>query len=288
MKKLKLNFEMPIGTCDTHHHVYNPSQYPATPMKGFNWTPDKPPHLAQDYIALMQKTGITRNVIQACTCYGYNTDSDWDALNKIGAKNTRLITLLSSDLSDEALADLDKKGVRGVRVLPDNPETIKDVIGLAPRMKELNWNADFCLFSGKQFLAMEELIRQLPCEVVIAHQAMIHELDDPALADMIDLLKDNKIWVKLSALFRGSREPLFADNVRISQKLVEINPERLLWGTDWPFNFTDFCTELDTEAEGYGNDFGTLIKLIPEQMQDEAIREKILVKNPAELYGFKY
>jgi predicted TIM-barrel fold metal-dependent hydrolase len=61
------------------------------------------------------------------------------------------------------------------------------------------------------------------------------------------------------------------------QALVRANPERLLWGTDWPHP--------SIPAERMPND-GRLLNLLQAWTPDPAVPRRILVDNPARLYGF--
>ena len=287
-----LKIKLPYGTCDTHHHIYNPKQFPCAPfpqLDWLKWTDEKPSHTTEEYLRLARPLGITHNIIVATTAYGYDHQSDLDALSKFGNANSRAILLLNRNISNEELIALDKKGVRGSRAYLFSDETTADVLNLAPRFAELGWNLDFSIFSPADVYKLMELLPKIPCEIVIDHHGGITGLDDPILAIIKKLLKEKRVWVKISALFRSVNpsEDLngsidiakeIARNAQISRALVETAPERILWASDWPFNWTHFSPD---------KDLATLVNTIPEQITNENLYEQILAKNPAKLYGFK-
>ena len=91
-----------------------------------------------------------------------------------------------------------------------------------------------------------------------------------------ELLRDARVWVKLSGPERASRqEPPYADAVPFASALVEDAGDRVLWGTDWPHpNLT------------HVPDDGVLADLIASIAPSEAARQALLVTNPRRLYRF--
>lgn len=287
-------FILPEGTCDTHHHIYNPKEFGITPLPWAEWDPNKPTHLAEEYACIAKKSGITRNIVQATTPHGFSWGSDLDAVQKLGKDNTRAILMMHGDVSDSTLADLNEKGVRGARVLPipKLKEHPAETISLAPRFAELKWNLDFTFATPKDVEYYIPIIEKLPCEVVISHQAFIMNVNDPNLEKIINLLKDHKVWVKLSGIYHDGnfppkRRPPYEEALAVGYRLIEAAPERLLWGTDWPHNWTGMSPTVDDDYTELKYDTGSLIELVKEQIPSEDLRQQILVDNPAKLYGFK-
>ena len=61
----------------------------------------------------------------------------------------------------------------------------------------------------------------------------------------------------------------------IARALVEASPDRVLWGTDFPHpNATHEADEAD------------LVDLVPQFAPDALAQKRLLVDNPARLYGF--
>ena len=292
MKKLKLNFDVPYGACDTHHHIFNPKEFAPVDSDMRNikevgeWTDDRPPHTAEEYQEFMSATGVTHNIIVATSAYGYDVRSDLDAMKKLGPDTTRAILWFKPDVTDAQLEEWHKLGVRGSRAFMMFADKGEHSRILAPRLAELGWNLDFCFMKSKDFYEAIPFLEKLPGNIVIDHQALITDVNDKALPELIRLMKEHKVWVKLSGIFRYTDTPDFANNVAVSKALVEAAPERLLWATDWPHNWSDLSPIITTDETELGHDTGTLLKLLPEQIVDEKLRKMILVDNPAELYGF--
>src|SRR5262249_33481932 len=94
--------------------------------------------------------------------------------------------------------------------------------------------------------------------------------------------------VKLSGAYRASKKgPDYADVVPLAKALIAANPDRIVWGTDWPHPNAEQPGKKPTDiTPDYPIDDGIILNLLPIGAPDAAIREKILVANPARLYGF--
>jgi D-galactarolactone isomerase len=101
--------------------------------------------------------------------------------------------------------------------------------------------------------------------------------DHAAFHCLLRLVDSGRVWVKLSAPYEVSRSgpPLYDDVGRLAKLLVEAAPERMLWASNWPH-----------PSVSAKPDDAILLDLLLEWAPDEAARRRILVDNPAELYGF--
>ncbi len=269
------------GICDTHHHIYNPKEFKMAPLPTFPWTDEMPGHPAEEYKEIQKKAGITRNVIVACSVYGFDIRSDLDALVKLGSEDTRIISLLTSDYSDEELADLHEKGVRGSRAFGFIPNGFEEARKLAPRFAELGWSLDFMPNTEEQTRELNDWVTKLPCQVVIDHQASAKSVDDPIFKELNRLMKSENVWVKSSGLFRVSEGDKWKDALEVSHSLIRDYPDRVIWGTDWPFNWSPLSEKYNTDKDEY--DAGLIFRMLPEQV-DEKARQKVLWDNPDRLY----
>ncbi len=60
-------------------------------------------------------------------------------------------------------------------------------------------------------------------------------VDQPGFSDLVDLVKSGKAYVKISGAYRSSKQaPDYADVVPLAKALIAANPERIIWGSDWP------------------------------------------------------
>ena len=139
------------------------------------------------------------------------------------------------------------------------------------------------------FLEHEQFIRALPLVTLIDHMARVNPaagLDQPAFHLLLDLLKDDRFWVKVCSLDKLSGVPRasvesglpFRDMIPFAQAVIAAAPDRVLWGSDWPHGNTFTLGRTPNE--------GDLLDLLAEIAPDEATRTRILVDNPARLFGF--
>jgi predicted TIM-barrel fold metal-dependent hydrolase len=109
----------------------------------------------------------------------------------------------------------------------------------------------------------------------------------PGFDVLLSLVESGKAYVTISAPYRSSViAPDFPDVAPLAKALVAANPQRILWGTDWPHprqipgrnpeEITPF-SQIDD-----GRDLNQFADWVP----DPAQRKTILVDNPARLYGF--
>jgi predicted TIM-barrel fold metal-dependent hydrolase len=90
-------------------------------------------------------------------------------------------------------------------------------------------------------------------------------------------MSHENIWVKLSGPYHISRQPPLAPDIpAFAQKMVEVAPDRLLWGTDWPH-----------PTAAWIPDDGDLVDMLSSWVPDERVRNRILIANPTRLYDFK-
>jgi predicted TIM-barrel fold metal-dependent hydrolase len=102
-------------------------------------------------------------------------------------------------------------------------------------------------------------------------------VSDPGFRELLRSLREGRCWVKVSAPNRfGDPRPPYPSVVPFAQALIAANPERIVWGTDWPH----------TSHVGYMPNDGELLDLLALWAPDAATRRRILVDNPERLYRF--
>jgi predicted TIM-barrel fold metal-dependent hydrolase len=140
--------------------------------------------------------------------------------------------------------------------------------------------------------ALKDLVVAAPVPIVFDHfggaQASMG-IGQPGFSTLLDLVQKGKAYVKVSAPYRSSTEaPDYPDAAPLAKALIAANPGRVLWGTDWPHpdsaptasrKATDLAPRLKV-------DDGSILNLLPVWAPDAATRTRILVDNPAKLYGF--
>lgn len=270
--------ELPALACDAHMHIFAPEFAPSP-----HWPRTPPVARVADYRQLQQRLGTARTVVVTPSTYGTDNACTLDALRQLG-DSARGVAVVGQDVGDAELAALDAQRVCGLRVNFVSPqswgETTPEMLAtLARKIAGAGWHIQ--LFARpEQIVALAPLLESLPVPLVIDHMG----LDDPKAPNLesralvLRLLEAGNTWVKLSGAYMRSavQGPGYADTLHWGRALVQAAPERLVWGSDWPHT---------TEMPGTVND-GDLVDVLQAWCDSAAAMDRILVDNPARLYGF--
>ena len=274
----KPRLALPHGACDTHFHVFGPqAAFPFAAERRF--TPGDAPK--DKLYALHTHLGIERGVVVQSAVHGYDNSAAADLMK--GKKQYLGIALVPPDAPSPILSTLHSEGFRGARFQYmrhlGQAVPIEDVLRFAARLAEIGWHLQIHL-EADLLEGMSAALRRSPVPVVIDHMARIDAsqgVDQAPFKSLLRLLEDRNIWVKVSGVERASRAgPPYADAVPFARKLVEDFGERVLWGTDWPH----------PNHHGPIPDDGELVDVLAQIAPAEAQRRRLLVDNPARLYGF--
>ncbi len=275
----------PPLSCDCHFHVFGPAaRYPYGSDLRY------PPPLAplDDYLALARRLGIERFVFVQPSAYGRDNNCMLDAMREVGGAKCRGIVDIDENVADAELARLHAAGVRGVRinVSPVKPPAAGFAATLLPRIErlharcaEIGWQLDF-LTPGWLTSELMGTLRKLKVDFTIAHMGMFlarDGADQAGFQQLLDLLRhgEGRCWVKLTGVYRMSVAPGFADVAPMARALIEATPDRIIWGSDFPhLSFADRVGSVE------------LFNLLGRWASDEAMRRKILVENPQQLFRF--
>lgn len=270
---------VPGNACDCHMHIYD-SRYPVAPEAAL-----RPPDASVDQYRLLQRRiGTSRTVIVTPSTYGTDNRCMLDAMAQFGAA-ARGVAVVDTRITDHALEQLAGKGVRGIRfnLSRGAATTVEMIEPLAHRIRHLDWHIQL-LMPPDQLAAIEALLQRLPTPIVFDHLGRLPAAAGtahPAFNVIRRLLDRGRAWVKLSGAYLLSQEgpPRYADTLALGRALASAAPERMLWGSDWPH------AVVSAGEKPMPND-ADLLDLLREWAPDEATRRKILVDNPAALYGF--
>ncbi len=230
-----------------------------------------------EYRRLQARIGTSRTVVVQPAAYGTDNAVTLDAVARLGI-DARGVAVVTPDIDDATLQRFDRGGIRGIRFTQFDPATAvttPDMIEpLAARIQPLGWHTQIHLRSD-QIVAAAAMLERLPGQVVYDHMGRLRDVADPAFAVLRRLLGNGRTWIKLSgAYFAGP--PPYAQAAPVARALISAAPERMVWGSDWPH---------PTEREK--PDDAALFDLLAEWAPDETTRRRILVDNPAMLYGFE-
>jgi 2-pyrone-4,6-dicarboxylate lactonase len=274
----------PPDACDTHAHVFGPAaQFPYAEERSYT-PPDAP--LAK-YLAMLDAVGFTRGVLVQGSAHGRDNTAMLDALSREPGR-LRGVAVADAAIAPGELRRWHGIGVRGLRFnhffrggalhyrggVPLDAAKV-----LAPAMAELGWHLQLWI-DVKDLPDTIPVLRDIGLPVVIDHMGRTDAragTNTPGFQALLRLVGDGGCWVKVSGAHRLSHQaPHYEEARPFHEALVRANPERLVWGSDWPH----------PRIEGEMPDAGRLFDLFHAWTPDKATRRRILVANPAQLYGF--
>lgn len=269
---------LPDGSWDAHCHVFGPAaEFPFADDRSYT-----PPDAAFETLrGLHDHLGFTRGVIVQASCHGTDNRAMLDAIVRSEGRY-RGVAIVDGSESDEQLAEMDAGGVRGVRFnfvahLGGAPDL--DVFDrTVDRLADFEWHVVLHL-DAQDILTYADRLARIPVPFIIDHMGRVKAqegIEQPAFQALQQLMENPLAWVKVCGAERVSvgRRP-FNDAVPFAERLIQIAPERVLWGTDWPHpNIT----------KDMPND-GELVDLMFDFCTDPQLRQKLLVDNPMKLYG---
>jgi predicted TIM-barrel fold metal-dependent hydrolase len=272
-------FTLPPLATDTHCHVFGPAAtFPYAPGRAY--TPADAP---KEQLAALHKTlGIERAVIVQASCHGTDNRAMLDAIAASGGRY-RGVAIIDESFNENDYAALHGGGIRGVRFnfvkhLGGRPD-LNVFHHVLQRVRPFGWHLVVHL-DAADIVELSPLLRGLPVPFVIDHMGRVQAaagLRQEPFRALLDLMQLETCWVKVCGAERISAAgPPFDDALPFMRALVQAAPDRVLWGTDWPH--PNVGRHVPNEED--------LVALIPAMAPDEVFRRKVLVDNPARLYGF--
>ena len=288
-----VNFDIPAGACDCHTHIHpDPAKYPF--FAGRVYTPE----LAspEEMTALHKALNMERVVIVTPSIYGTDNSPTLFGMKARGP-TARGVAVIDDKTSESDLDAMGKAGIRGVRLNlatggVNDPNVARTrFTNAVERMKARGWHVQIYT-TLPMITAVKDQIMASPVPAVFDHfggaDAAIG-VDQPGFSDLLELVKSGKAYVKISGAYRSSKQaPDFADVVPLAKALIAANPERIVWGTDWPHpnSVTLPGKQVSDVTPLFQIDDGRLFNQLAVWAPDAATRKTILVDNPARLYGF--
>jgi len=275
----KPKLKLPPHACDSHVHVFGPrARFPFAPERRF--TPADAPK--EKLFALHEFLGIERCVIVHTAAHGRDQSATADALAAKGGAY-KGVALVPTTISDAELQRLSDAGFCGARfhymahLALGAP--IDEVVAFGKRLADIGWHLQIHM-AADRIGELAPTLHRAPVPVVIDHMGRIDAsrgLDQEPFRNLLALLADKNVWVKVSGADRITRQgPPYADAVPFARRLVEEFGDRCLWGLDWPH----------PNHQGPIPDDGALVDLLAEIAPVEAVRQALLVDNPQRLYRF--
>jgi predicted TIM-barrel fold metal-dependent hydrolase len=288
-----VNFDVPEGACDCHTHIHaDPEKFPF--YSGRVYTPESAS--PEEMSALHKALHIERVVIVTPSVYGPDNSATLFGIMARGA-TARGVAVIDDKTSEADLDALQKAGFRGIRLNlatggVNDPNVGKARFSAAvDRMKSRGWHVQ--LYTTLPMVsAIKELVMASAVPAVFDHFGGADAalgVEQPGFADLLELVKSGKAYVKISGAYRASKlAPDYPDAAPLAKALIAANPDRIVWGTDWPHpdSVTPPGKQITDVTPLFQIDDGRLMNQLPVWAPDVATRKKILVDNPARLYGF--
>ena len=272
-------FRLPAGSCDSHFHIFGPTEkFPYGPTRVY--IPPIAP--LEHYHNLMKVLGIDRGVVVQPNAHSFDNAVSLDAIARSGGRLRGVIKANETFTTDD-FKRLHDGGIRGVRFnLITANNGIVDIPmfeSVIERITPLGWSVTFhCL--PTELMATADWLRGLDIPTIIDHFGRVSFADgvgQDGYQCLLGLMESDHMWTKISCAERLTAVgPPYEDAVPFAKALLDIAPERLLWGTDWPHT--------QRFKPGQQPDDGDLVDLIPLMVPDEAMRQMILVDNPSRLF----
>ena len=280
MRKASTNtrpgFVLPRNSCDAHFHVFEPG-YPCVAKPHYTF----PDGSLRQYVELCDYVGIDRMVLVQPSYYGTDNRLTIATLRALG-EQARGIVMVEEDIADAELDAFHAAGVRGIRLdlfaranWP-REQIHRYVHAMLERTRPRGWHIQFYT-PGYVVRDLIPFLATLTDPFVIDHMGYMLEEDgltDKDFQQLLELLTKGSAWLKLSAPYRIAKKRGYGAVAHLAKAIIATRSDRAIWGTDWP-HLTDGS-----------RDTGELINLLLDWAPDEATRHRILVENPAKLFGF--
>ena len=264
--------------CDAHCHVFGPHELFPYSDKASYWPPDAD---KQALKRLHDKLGIERAVLVQASCHGTDNRAMLDAIKSSNGAY-RGVCIANDSFTENDFQNLHDGGVRGVRFNfvkhlggAPNLDSMKTVL---QRVKPLGWHLVIHV-NAEDVITYAEFFDAIDMDIVVDHMGRVPTTEgvgQQAYKILLERMQRDNWWMKVCGSERISMGPPFYDAVPFAQGFIEVAPDRILWGTDYPH--PNIKKHMPNDAD--------LLDLVPLIARDPAIQQRILVDNPARLYGF--
>jgi predicted TIM-barrel fold metal-dependent hydrolase len=286
-----VNFDIPAGACDCHTHIHgDPETFPY--FSGRVYTPETA--LPEEMAALHKALRMQRVVIVTPSVYGTDNSATLYGMKARG-RDARGVAVIDEKTPESALDAMHQAGIRGIRLnlatsgVTDPSVGRKRYEAAVERVQKRKWHVQ--MYTNLAVISsIKDLVLASPVPAVFDHfggaQAALGT-GQPGFADLVELVRSGKAYVKISGAYRASKlSPDYPDAAPLAKALIAANADRIVWGTDWPHPNSSSGNPATQVTPLFKIDDGRLLNQLPVWTSDASIRKKILVDNPARLYGF--
>jgi predicted TIM-barrel fold metal-dependent hydrolase len=282
---------MPAGACDCHVHVIgDPSRFRMDPNR--DYTPQ--PATAADLKRHLSDLRLDRAVIVMPTVYGFDVAATLSALAELGRNRVRASVFVHANAPRRQLEHLAKAGVTGMRVFLTKGENIdrdlavRRLNGAIAVAQKFGWHLQIASPPEALRAVERELLASTTPVVLDTFGWLAGGVDQPGFETIRALMQAGVGYAKLAQPYKLSRNaPDYGDVEPVARALVAANPDRVIWGSGWPHVPSNRGSAKRTETlPPLPVDTRRMLDLLEIWAPDPVVRRRILVDNPARLFGF--
>jgi predicted TIM-barrel fold metal-dependent hydrolase len=286
-----VSFDVPAGACDCHTHIHgDPETFPY--FRGRLYTPETA--LPEEMSALHEALHMQRVVIVTPSVYGTDNAATLYGMKARG-KDARGVAVIDEKTPESALDAMHQAGIRGIRLnlatsgVTDPSAGRKRFQAAVERVQKRKWHVQMYT-SLAVISSIKDLVLASPVPAVFDHfggAEAARGAGQPGFSDLVELVRSGKAYVKISGAYRASKlAPDYPDAAPLAKALIAANADHVVWGTDWPHPNSSSGNPATQVTPLLQIDDGRVLNQLPVWAPDATIRRKILVDNPARLYGF--
>ncbi len=278
----RLAEEIPAGSCDCHIHMLaDDPEFPLWEGRAEDPRPGRLEDWIERYRILAKSFGLDRCVVVHSILFGGDNAVTLEAVKRLGPSVARGIALVADGASDSELDNLADNGIAGVRLncVHGGILSWEGARELAPRLSERGMHLQVLMNAHRHLADLADDIRLMRVPVVFDHIGwpdLTAGASEPGFQLLLSLLAEGRAWVKLSAPYRLCPAP-YDSAAGAIEELIKANPERCLWGSDWPYIMLGDAALPDTDE---------LVAAFLGIAGSASTLERIFVRNPEKLYGF--
>lgn len=242
---------LPSGSIDSHAHAFGPpARYPLTRPRSF--TPCICP--LPEYEGVLSTLGASRCVLVTASCYGFDNSVTADALERLGSRG-RGVAVVAADAPEDRIAALHAAGFRAARL------TTQRIGGagtdafeaVAARVAPFGWHVEINVARADEWAALSSRLAASPVPVVLEHLGRVRGDEGTAsrgfraaaalCRERSDFCVKLASWYRLAAAGASGYE----DMTPVLDGWLDIVPQRLMWGSNWPHPGWDGAMPNDAE-----------------------------------------
>jgi|LakMenEpi03Aug12_release.lakeMendotaPanAssembly.Ray.scaffolds.fasta_scaffold135774_2 predicted TIM-barrel fold metal-dependent hydrolase len=277
---MTINADATSGGWDTHIHVFDGGG-----LQGSHYVP--PVSTIEMWQHAAAKVGVTHAVLVQPSVYGTDNGVLLAALRATNGTH-RGVVVIDPDTSEHELAEMQRLGVRGVRVNLVSPvgNAGVDIDRLAERIAPFGWHMQFYA-APSHWERIVEIQQRWRLDVVLDHFAGMRPgvALSTAEAHNLHTLANNGAWIKCSAIYRLGVTSPFSAGTAIANDVLASFRGRVVWGSDWPHTWYLEPQEPSRASQREAAPtFAELLLAFADAFGDPVMQHEVMVAAPQRLY----